>query len=73
MVTRLRLFCVCFAEKKTKDKENHRQQMEEKLAERRQRWVREVEIQKAQQEQLITKQEMTINQVLKTQVGLTEE
>ena len=47
--------------------------MEQKLAERRQRWVREMEIQKAQQEQMITKQEMTIKQVLKTQVGLTEE
>jgi len=47
--------------------------IQERLEERKRRWEREMEQQKAEQSQMVAEQEKAIKQVLNTQAGLAEE
>ncbi len=47
--------------------------IQEKLAERKKRWQRDLERQQAEQSQLAAEQEKALKQVLNTQAGLAEE
>ena len=61
------------SERKRREREKQRVMIQEKLQERKKRWEREVEQQKAEQSQLEAEQEKSIKQVLNSQAGLAEE
>ena len=66
-------FPIASLERKNRERERQRAVIQEKLEERKKRWERDFERQKAEQNQLVAEQEKAIKQVLNTQAGLAEE
>ena len=66
-------FPIASLERKNRERERQRAVIQEKLEERKKRWERDLERQKAEQNQLVAEQEKAIKQVLNTQAGLAEE
>ena len=62
-----------FQDRKNRERERQRATIQERLAERKRRWEREMEQQQAEQSQIVAEQEKAIKQVLNTQAGLAEE